>query len=124
MSAGKHTQGRMTWKRRPDGSLIYVIGAPNDGPHAQGDIFISEADLRRIAACWNACEGIATKTLISFIDHDEAGEIDSVPENLAHVVPLLALRQRAIVEKVCDVIDEALTQQKLLIRPNKKVGAA
>ena len=56
----KHTPGRMTWKRRPDGSLYYVIGDHKTGPHAQGDIYIEEADLRRLVACWNACDGIDT----------------------------------------------------------------
>jgi len=58
MSA-KHTQGRMQWRGRSDGSLIYIIGDHETGEHAQGDIHISEPNLRRIAACWNACEGIA-----------------------------------------------------------------
>ena len=56
----KHTPGRMTWKRRPDGSLYYVIGDHKTGSHAQGDIYIEEADLRRLVACWNACDGIDT----------------------------------------------------------------
>ena len=54
-----YTEGRMTWRSRPDGSLIYIIGDPKVGAHAQGDIYINEADLRRISACWNACVGIA-----------------------------------------------------------------
>jgi hypothetical protein len=53
----------MTWKRRPDGSLLYVIGDHKAGPHAQGDIYIEEADLRRLAACWNACAGVSTENL-------------------------------------------------------------
>lgn len=62
----KHTEGRMTWRRRDDGSLIYIIGDPKTGPHAQGDIYISEDDLRRLVACWNACDGIATEQIERF----------------------------------------------------------
>lgn len=36
----QHTPGQMTWKRRADGSLFYVIGDHKTGPHAQGDIYI------------------------------------------------------------------------------------
>lgn len=59
----EHTNGRMSWIRRKDGSLIYVIGNPKNGPHAQGDIYIGEDDLRRMTAAWNACEGISTANL-------------------------------------------------------------
>lgn len=59
----EHTDGRMTWHVRKDGSLIYIIGNVLDGPHAQGDIYINATDLRRIAACWNACIDVETERL-------------------------------------------------------------
>lgn len=65
MDAATHTPGRMTWMRRPDASLIYVIRDHKAGSHAQGDIHINEANLRRLAACWNACEGLSTELLES-----------------------------------------------------------
>jgi hypothetical protein len=53
----------MKWKRRPDGSLLYVIGDHKAGSHAQGDIHIEEADLRHLVACWNACYSVPTEAL-------------------------------------------------------------
>jgi len=67
-----YTEGRMTWHRRKDGSLIYVIGNVTFGPHAQGDIYINEADLRRIAACWNALEGVPTEEIETVLIHGKA----------------------------------------------------
>lgn len=63
MSNEKHTRGLMSWLKRDDGSLIYIIGDHKTGPHAQGDIHIGEADMRRIAACWNACQRFETDLL-------------------------------------------------------------
>jgi len=54
---------RMSYLKRKDGSLIYIIGDYKNGYHAQGDIYIGEDDLRRLVACWNACEGLETELL-------------------------------------------------------------
>lgn len=59
----QHTHGRMQWRGRSDGSLIYIIGSHETGDHAQGDIHASATNLERIAACWNACDGIPTFAL-------------------------------------------------------------
>lgn len=81
--SGKHTQGEMSYQdKRPhcDGFSLFV------GDQYVG--FISDSDLRtdwnansdRIAACWNACQGIDTAYLksgsVSIINklHDEAAQ--------------------------------------------------
>lgn len=94
-----HTQGRMTWKRRPDGSLFYVIGDHKTGPHAQGDIYICEADLSRLAACWNACKGVPTEVL-------EAQQSGGLPWNVADQIDKLADLAKAEAQR--DELLEAL----------------
>lgn len=72
-----HTDGRMTYLVREDESAIYCIGDPQLGPHAQGDIAINEVDLRRLVACWNACQGLSTEALEAFAAQPAEGKVPS-----------------------------------------------
>ena len=88
----KHTDGKMRWSKRNDGSLIYIIGDHKVGAHAQGDIYINEADLRRIVACWNACEGLSTEAL----EQVEPGEIVGWGRIAGQLPSLLAQRSELL----------------------------
>lgn len=59
----KHTEGLCIARERTDGSMIVSIGDPQKGPHNQGDVHLDPANVRRLAACWNACEGLSTARL-------------------------------------------------------------
>lgn len=71
----KHTPGGVTFKRGQFGSSVFVIYGKDGFPIAQTISNSSpegmerarrgehEANARRLAACWNACEGLSTEHL-------------------------------------------------------------
>jgi hypothetical protein len=97
----KHTPGRLIHAtdlgqvgsiETPDGNIIAVAQAqPNDK-----DRSIRTANARRLAACWNACEGISTESL------DRLGTIDRAR------VELDVIRSQAIAQR--DELLEALQE--------------
>jgi len=107
----QHTQGRMTWKRRPDKSLLYVIGDHEAGAHAQGDIHIEEADLRRLAACWNACDGLTTENL------ELCGTLDyaDVKRNVAQTAYVndLQTQRDQLLEALKNIVDVGLSTSRI-----------
>ena len=57
--SGQHTQGRLVAVIVRDGRAYL---APCEGPpQTVIAAYISEEDARRLAACWNACEGLTTE---------------------------------------------------------------
>jgi hypothetical protein len=101
----------MTWKRRPDKSLLYVIGDHEAGAHAQGDIHIEEADLRRLAACWNACDGLTTENL------ELCGTLDyaDVKRNVAQTAYVndLQTQRDQLLEALKNIVDVGLSTSRI-----------
>lgn len=65
--SGQHTQGRITVGQVDD---LFVVGVGADLPASPGRYCVAalirkEVDARRLAACWNACEGLSTERLES-----------------------------------------------------------
>lgn len=87
-----------------DGSLIaecFVNGKPKT----------REANARRLAACWNACNGISTKTLESC--YGERGGIDAALDEASLNDHLSAINQR----------DDLLVALQVLTRDCKMVDS-
>lgn len=82
---GKHIKASMKIIWRKDGSSIICIGGVTQGPHFQADFpFYADdetdvANAGRIAAAWNACDGIPTEAL-------EDGVVADVLESLRRCV--------------------------------------
>lgn len=126
----QHAPGRMNWKRRQDGSLFYVIGDHKTGPHAQGDIYIDEDGMRRIAACWNACEGIDTEDLeagsTSIIEklHDQAAKAVLAQRDELLAALQVVLRDYAAAHDIGDIeMQPAIYQARAAIQKATQVGA-
>lgn len=78
---GQHTQGRLEVRNTPDGPTLirersdWATGSIlEDSRDAHGTIS-NEADARRLAACWNACEGMP-------VEHIEALAVVGTMGNL------------------------------------------
>lgn len=68
MSEAKHTPGPMTQGASSAGKTRVWLGGATEPPHEMGPDTTwidcnTEANARRIAACWNACEGLDTGLL-------------------------------------------------------------
>ena len=91
MTTTKHTSG-LAWHEEAgnsnaDGTLNYVVyvldcaegeDAGHDNRITLGE-YLSEANARRLAACWNACEGLSTEAL-------EAGMVKELLDALTDLV--------------------------------------
>lgn len=119
MSA-EHTQGRLV----ADSRALFVPGGDGIMAHVESD-----ADARRLAACWNACEGSDVedlerlgadfiKPLIDLID--ERDQLKAQTEDLitvaAHQVQQLEAA-RALLREVLTADDEALAELAALGMP-------
>lgn len=65
-----HTQGLLRTGQQICGQLVSTAGLYNESGQLVGLAFTTvstkgEADARRLAACWNACEGVPTEQLES-----------------------------------------------------------
>lgn len=72
--SSKHTQGRLEVYEHSDGHTLIPEGGSwlygNDllgGAPGNACYIVNEADARRLAACWNACEGLTTNQLESML---------------------------------------------------------
>lgn len=68
MTKAKHTPGPMTQGASNAGKTCVWLGGATEPPHEMGPDTTwidcnTEANARRIAACWNACEGLDTGLL-------------------------------------------------------------
>ena len=69
MERTQHTPGPLRYEQSQHHAQIYLIDYaakdPKNAPHyaAMGEVRTTEADARRLVACWNACQGISTETL-------------------------------------------------------------
>ncbi len=68
MSQEKHTPGPMTQGASSAGKTCVWLGGATEPPHEMGPDTTwidcnTEANARRIAACWNFCEGIPTSKM-------------------------------------------------------------
>lgn len=122
MSA-QHTQGRLWVGKYPrksvrDGQMIYIIEGNIGIVTDYEDWGFTEESARRLAACWNACEGIDTEDLeagtVSIIQklHDQAAK-----DVLAQRDELLAALERLIASgDVRDAAEKgAITQARAAI---------
>ena len=68
MTRATHTPGPMTQGASSAGKTCVWLGGATEPPHEMGPDTTwidcnTEANARRIAACWNACEGLDTGLL-------------------------------------------------------------
>lgn len=60
--SGQHTQGRL----KVSGVRLYLEGKAGRLIATMGVSDTEKEDADRVAACWNACEGISTEALLKF----------------------------------------------------------
>lgn len=98
--AGAHTQGRLNYRYNgrevSQGGVRYcdiIIPSPMGYPHTTIVSMIPEPDARRLAACWNFCEGVDTDVLETHADLRQ--RIDAYASSLAEMA---VERDRAVRE--------------------------
>ena len=90
----QHTSGRLQLDDAQPGDIRrYLLAESNEYPHVVASVPIelqpqtAEANARRLAACWNVCEGIPTEMLESSTKlHHATGEMMRQRDELLEVV--------------------------------------
>jgi hypothetical protein len=91
--AGKHTRAYGKLSIDPNNDLAFDLLQDDEQPMAFGYVYADPADARRLAAAWNACEGIPTEAL-------EAGVVADMLEALREARPYVPDHHGPVAYKV------------------------
>ncbi len=105
----KHTEGKLQVEIVGDTggeNPVHVCEIGND--HVRVGEYITEANARRLVACWNACEGLDTETL-------ESGRVTMVDATDNYVAERDALlRDKAELLEILQSIELAMNMPKIV----------